>query len=67
MKSLMKPDTVAELLDVLANLMEECHDLALKAAAGERVFQQQTPALFDAYAKEIERLRHRPLIVHRER
>jgi len=36
--------------------MEECHDLALKAAAGERVFSSK-PSPIHAYAKEIERLR----------
>jgi hypothetical protein len=53
----MKPDTVEQLLHVLANLVEGCHDLDLKAAAAERIFQQQAPALFDAYVKEIEHLR----------
>jgi hypothetical protein len=53
----MRPETVDQLVDVLANLMNECHDLALKAAAAERIFQQQTPALFDTYAKELEHLR----------
>lgn len=53
----MKPDTVNQLLDVLANLMDECHELVLKAAAAERIFQQQAPDLFDAYAKEMENLR----------
>jgi len=53
----MKSDTVEQLLHVLANLAEGCHDLDLKAAAAERVFQQHAPALFAAYAKEIERLR----------
>ena len=40
----MRPETVDQLVDVLANLMDECHDLALKAAAAERIFQQQAPA-----------------------
>jgi len=57
MKNLMKPDTVEQLLHVLANLMDECHDLLIKVAAAERIFQQQAPDLFDAYAKEIEHLR----------
>jgi hypothetical protein len=53
----MKPNTVEQLLHVLANLMEECQDLAIKAGAAERVFQQEAPVLFHTYAKEIERLR----------
>jgi hypothetical protein len=57
MKNLMKPDTVEQLLHVLANLLDECHELVLKAAAAERIFQQEAPELFDAYAKEIEHLR----------
>jgi hypothetical protein len=56
-ENLMKSDTVEQLLHVLANLVEGCHDLDLKAAAAERVFQQQAPALFEAYVKEIEHLR----------
>ena len=57
MKSLMQPDTVEQLLHVLANLMDECHELVLKAAAAERIFQQEAPELFDAYAREVEHLR----------
>lgn len=53
----MKSDTVEQLLHVLANLMDECHELVLKAAAAERIFQQQAPDLFNAYAKETEHLR----------
>jgi hypothetical protein len=53
----MKPETVGQLVDVLENLMNECHELALKIAAAERIFQHQAPDLFDTYSKELEHLR----------
>jgi hypothetical protein len=48
----MSPETVDQLVDVLANLMNECHDVALKAAAAERIFQQQTPQPYSTHTQK---------------
>ncbi len=48
----MESESLKQVVNVLSKLIHDYNEMAVQIVAAERVFQRESPALFDAYIRE---------------